>query len=280
MDFDLNPVCEWTGGKRTVKNTLTGQYMSGITKILKKCFYPEYQWKTANLGNAVVNGTRNEVKQTVTTTSKRRRFSAARYGNLVDGQVKSANDVFGDLPETKMFKMYLRVNKLIVVANQFPVCLTELNLCTRIDVLAYNPVEKRYFIIELKTGYKTNRFQFSQEMRTPFQELTNCPVNQHYLQLHLSSLMFKENFPCKNFTSRLVYATAEKFYEYKVPNPVRHQTLAFLNVLKDFMTRSVESSHHQKRTSKKRKRRKKYHQPWRANEKLTTPHFQFFSSKT
>lgn len=232
--MNISAVCVWGGGRRTVKNS-QGQYMPGITKILKRYFYPKYSWKKATNGPLITNFTKEDTKQQQRPKrgKKRRRRHGAINGKIVDRQVICANVLRGDLPETKQFKAYLRDHNLVVITNQFPVCNEELNLCTCVDVLAFHPVSKKYFLLELKTGYRENRFRHTGFMKPPYQTLTDCPLHQHYLQLLLSSLLFKHNFPCKNYECRLIYASSEKYQEHKIPNSIVYSTPALIRFLED-----------------------------------------------
>ena len=203
----LSPACTWGSGRRTVVNSKSGKCMPGITKTLQKIFFPSYKYRKAT------NGPKLEAKKSTVTRTARK---AKRYGSHVDQQVTTTVFKSNDLPETRKVKKFMQHRKWVVIQSQFPLADEELGLCTCADVLVYSPETKKYTIVELKTGYETYRFRYCKKMRGVLSALTDCPFNQHMLQLFTTWLLFKRSFPYERCDMMLIYTDTEEISHHNM----------------------------------------------------------------
>jgi hypothetical protein len=87
------------------------------------------------------------------------------------------------------------------VMSQFPVVAERLGIGTRMDIIAVDRTGEA-IAIELKTGYETNLHNHVGYMRGPLADITDTPMNQHFLQDGLAVLIARY---CYGFAFRRAY---------------------------------------------------------------------------
>lgn len=161
--------------------------MRGITKLLKQCFYPTYEYRGRwddDREAVLPHDRRNRA------ASKRRKKQGTDRGNEVDYQLRLfANNpkAFAKLgkkldPRTRDIKDCYFKWGWVPVASQFPVAAPDAFVGTRLDMVAYD-LAKRPILIDNKVGFEGYLTKANDFMAEPIQHLANSPINQHFLQL-------------------------------------------------------------------------------------------------
>ena len=185
-------------GVPSVKASIGGVpvLMRGITKLLKACFYPTYEF----------NGRWSDDREAVLPHDKRSRAASNRRkkqgtdrGNEVDYQLRLfANNpkAFAKLgtrlnPRTRDIKDCYFKWGWVPVVSQFPVAAPDAFVGTRLDMVAYNAV-KQPILIDNKVGFEGYLTKANDFMAEPIQHFENCPLNQHFLQLLVEKMIVKQ----------------------------------------------------------------------------------------
>lgn len=213
--------------------------LSGAIPSIKRCFFKNYNFNTANL---VTSGTQNQTPTPSSTSTagvnshqrKDRRLKGTALGLLVCRQLEKTVDFFHRYslsaaafckgPEarqdaakmiirsakdknafnkwcktlhsyTEMFWAEILRRKLRPYKTECIVGSVEHGVATAVDVVCLDPMTQKYTLIEVKTNYThyLNKCT-SRMMSVPFQDLTDSPLHQHYLQLLLTyDLYIKTN---------------------------------------------------------------------------------------
>jgi hypothetical protein len=188
------------------RHTVDGKCLRGVTDTIKAYFFPSYSYRKARKGTLLKN-----------TTVKRLKGKA--LGNKLDRDMMYYVE-HGELPtapaaESKQIITFITSRKLTLVHAQLAVADLSLRTGTCLDLVAFDG--KCYIIIELKTGYENYKLRFSQQMLAPFENFTNCPKNQHLLQLLLSTHLFKATYPEIYPRSELWYVQPNQIEIVKMP---------------------------------------------------------------
>lgn len=101
-------------------------------------------------------------------------------------------------PYSRSIIAYLCKHELRLVACQLSVSCAATRIATPIDALCYDPSAKRLLLLEIKTGFTGYHNRPSArgdgKMRHPYTDRTDCPENQHQLQLAANKLLFCHAF--------------------------------------------------------------------------------------
>lgn len=160
----------------------------GLTSVIREAYYPDYVFEKGGGGGPPA-------------PKKGGRKGMAR-GRLVDDQVRR-------WIQGKMKKSYLKkchpfarafveltenVLKLSPVGAQVVVRDEESNLATLADGVFVDR-RGRTVVLELKTGFENYNDKGTGKMKGVYSFLSNCPGNQHRVQLALTAEMFEKTFP-------------------------------------------------------------------------------------
>ena len=214
-------------GVPTIRASIDGRTvaMLGLTKPMRDCFYPDYDYEAARAASGgVPSALPLPVDRRRAATARRRRVRGVDLGNRVDEQVRLA------INAPAKFARLARVDSLakdVLTAyalygwapavSQFPVAAPDLLCGTRIDVVAYGP-RLEPVLIENKTGFYGYLRQANGRMRPPLDFADNCPLNQHYLQVLLEKAIVRRYWGL-DFGEQcyVVQATTDGVVPYKLP---------------------------------------------------------------
>ncbi len=99
-------------------------------------------------------------------------------------------------------------------AHRWPIMLSEhpiwdegMRVATAVDAIVWNMREKRCMLLELKTGYNTQRYCWSRppeskRLCAPLQTLVDCPFQRHALQAVLAAAMLARNYGIPDFLQK------------------------------------------------------------------------------
>ena len=165
----------------------------GLTAVIKKNFFPDYVFVS---GGAYIPPTEGGVGWK---KKKKKGANGMARGRLVDNQVRLW--IQGKPRNEKKFHLFSRafieltkMLKLTPVGAQVVVREESCNLATLVDAVFVNSKGKTV-VVELKTGFEGYNETSTGKMRGVFSYLTDCPANQHKVQLALTSAMFEKTFP-------------------------------------------------------------------------------------
>jgi hypothetical protein len=169
--------------------------LAGVTDLLRLAYYPNY-----------VKAKPEPVRTKSDVKVKHKVFGTAR-GALVDRQVASWAD--GKPPKrmhpwaSYVIQALLRKN-LTPLAGQVPCVDLEARIGTAADLVCVDSA-KRLVVVELKSGYAKGTHDASTGalLGAPFQHFTDCPKNQHFLQLAATLSLFESTY-CRHARGVLV----------------------------------------------------------------------------
>jgi len=159
----------------------------GITSVIKELYFPEYRFTYSDGG---VIGAPPKKKDTI---------SGMARGRLVDRQVELW--IRGGKVNRKKFHPFSRAfialtERLCLkpVGAQVVVRDESCNIATLVDAVFLDP-KGRVVLVELKTGFEGYNETSTGLMHGAFSYMTNCPANQHQVQLAFTQMMFQRTFP-------------------------------------------------------------------------------------
>jgi hypothetical protein len=222
--MSTNPIhskYEWNNKYHTV--IIDGIYMRGITDVLKCTFYPKYRFKKAIYGPD-------------TSLDKCQPSSTGKHGKalgkLIDtelGKYHKVGTINNISKETQIIINFLSSRDIKMVSCQFAVADKISRMCTCIDLLGVLPGGK-YVIIEIKTGYRGYVQKYVTNMNSPFKSLTDCPYNQHQLQLYATTELFKKCHPKQRSQSLLLYVGEDNLLGFELMKDDSYHELFFSSV--------------------------------------------------
>lgn len=229
--------------RRHKKTRRAWRAISGLLERLAEAFYPHYAYLSAR------NTTRRRARQgqptvvgalptptlpaTMDMLLERVRLgvSGQQLGELVDHEVtrvvnaqylsgaarvsvERQND--SSSLYTRRVLDAFRAWKWKPVYAQFNVFAPDLRVGTRIDMLCYDN-DLHLIVVELKYGYDGYREQANAMMNAPLADKSNCPQNQHILQVGLGALMLEHHWKVKVHAGVVVYITDAAVIPVMVP---------------------------------------------------------------
>lgn len=170
------------------------QFIRGLTPILKRVFYPLFEYNRANHG--LTTG--------VTVNASGGRHKGLVKGIKIDEEITHIINVERQVsqskchPTTWRFFSSLRERGLRPIKAQVVVGSKEINVATRMDVLCMDNDSKTpgYVVLELKTGYLHYYDRHTgNTMPAPLEVLPDSPYNQHQLQVGMTRWLFEKTYP-------------------------------------------------------------------------------------
>ena len=221
--------------------------LRGITDVNKCHFYPSYSFRKATFGPKGIKPIKTKLR-------------GSKKGKKLDSQI---NDYFRfgiqtTLPELKVVIREINKRNWTIVACQLPVRQSDIRLATSLDMVCFDGTT--YFIIELKTGYQHYMHRYTLDrMNIPFTDMTDCPLNQHRLQMFVAHNLFVKTYPFKIVTSYLWYVNGTGVTEYD-------QTLDCWETCRDIFKSSKDETR-KDRTKLKRKATSKLNKKRQTNKR-------------
>ena len=191
-----------------------GRAVSGLTKLLKARFYPNWSYAKAGTqntekhtikgGKRVGNGTDQAISQSVTLAIQHHLRPAVFFQKAalleaakrlpLKPRMHLRRLFTRRLPYLRWFWQSMERCDYTPVATQVPVAHRCLDVGTLVDVVCKNG-QQQYVILEVKTGFDNYYTSSNATMKAPFETMPNCPQNQHHLQLAATRAMFQMTFP-------------------------------------------------------------------------------------
>jgi hypothetical protein len=159
----------------------------GITHLLKKVFWPDYNFKKAQAPGPVGVGNSKYVKGP----------TSCKRGTLVDMQISqiiSGQPVTGKLHAlTAVAFKALKAGNLTPVASQVVVYDQTLRLATAVDILCQNK-EGTSVVVELKCSSDFKYSAYNACMKHEFKHISNSISNQHIAQTLVTRELFERTY--------------------------------------------------------------------------------------
>jgi hypothetical protein len=208
--------------------------VSGLVERLRECFYPHYDFlraetlakkyekKDTSLA-PVVPAAHPALVEESKRLGKRARalgehidkeYAAIVNRDLLQGNAAAAASAAAATTSSSKTEpsLYTRIllnvktNKLgwRTYMAQFIVCAPELSVGTRIDEVCYDD-DYHLIVVEHKVGYKQYRHRATAMMNEPLQDVTNCPLHQHFLQCGFGVLMLERYWGVRVHAAFVLY---------------------------------------------------------------------------
>jgi len=223
--------------------------VSGLLPKLKKLFWSKYEYKEQKY--------------------KKNKEEKDIYGGLVRGTiVHNQLRMYGNRCSEKEFKKQyvslhefteqaieaLKTWKLKPIRSEYPVCdMKFLKIATAIDMICLDSMGK-LVLIEWKCGMSNYFQQGNNTMDGPLKnQINNCPLNQAYLQLLFTKILFERQHNISIGKSYVVQITKKKTIPYELPQQLIKQQ----NTLYNYAFITLDSQRRSKEYEKRFKRKYK-----------------------
>jgi hypothetical protein len=271
-----------TNGERFLERK--GTPLAGLLKYLQGIYYPTYEYnKATQTGTAPLPVTtfQSEPKR----SSGNRRKDGLAHGSKVDEQITRTVILFRkhDLnmrifydgayrrthptvtaevkaacsnlsTDTQSFWMAMRHAKLTPIATQVPVRHPSIKIATAVDVVTLN-ADNQIVLLEIKSGAVHYLYHTTgARMSAPFNMVTDCVANQHFLQLLFTTEMYKYTYPTHKLgPSLLIRLTDMDVQGYGLRPWCLEQSKVALTHLKQAYDRIAAAKPAKKRKATKKK---------------------------
>lgn len=160
----------------------------GLTALLRRAFYPKYDYHNVK-GKLSAKGA--GASKAVGGFKK-----GMERGRLVDAELSKWADRGTPVRHAyaRKFLAWCKREKYTPVASQVCVADAGADVGTLVDLVLAD-ARGRLLVVELKCGFQGHYDAYSGRLRAPFADATDCPRNQHLLQLAFSVHMFRATFP-------------------------------------------------------------------------------------
>jgi hypothetical protein len=184
VSFDENHKC-FTVHLKTNKRA------KGLTKLLGKAFWPDYQYPVYKQGL--------EPKSGFPKDKLKNELGGLVRGKVIHGQVRALiegpnyssplGEFFGLHPYSQKTVNALKLQGLTPIIAELPVCYPDLLVATAIDIVCLDSADRPVFV-ELKTGMDNTFTAGNQKMKGPW-NASNCALNQAFVQLLIGIDMYE-----------------------------------------------------------------------------------------
>lgn len=192
-----------------------GKRYKGLTNMLKETIWPMTSDNPFNKDPDEVKRRKAHKKYTPSEKLSKRIDTCKGYGHVHGSQVhlelqsftnhaiRSNNmmhcleQIHNPDPCTLKFIYFFMEKKWIPIASEFNVFDETLHMATAIDLLLVDTINWELVLVELKTGFDGESYEAhptDEFFGYPFQELENCPMNRHQLQLLFQKLLLKKRY--------------------------------------------------------------------------------------
>lgn len=201
----------------------TGKVIRGLLPVLKRCFWPNYEYQKRH------NSYYSAATTTTTTKStgvRSRRQGLAR-GDLVHNQlemftnrgIKALRDRYDGVlhPFTEKVIDYLEIQGMTPMISELPVYDEGLGIATKADSIALDG-DGRLTVIEWKCGMDNYIHRGCTEMSGPLRgRFSDSPLNQALVQLMFTIRMIERTFGVKVSRSYVVQIENDAVSPYQIP---------------------------------------------------------------
>jgi len=166
--------------------------MRGLLHTLNSLFYPSYKYENAT----TMSSSSSQNIKTVTILEckgSKKNCKPKRMGKFVDRSItkwlKNDQKIAPSQCQKQVYSLiipFLKSENFSKIDSQVLVQKKDSRLKTKLDVLADNR------IFEVKLGFENYWLKYNEKMNYPFQDLDNCPQNQHLLQLLFSIELYEK----------------------------------------------------------------------------------------
>lgn len=167
------------------------KFLKGLTPLLKKCFWPDYEYiesKYKVVGESGLNSPGDGMKRGTLVHSQ-----LEDYGNKTSTkQFASSNPILH--PYTKKAIQFMREFSLKPLFAEFPVGDNSKKVGTALDMVVVD-TQENIKILEWKTGLNNYILRASGNMKGPRflkETYSNSPLNQAFVQLLFSVIFFEQ----------------------------------------------------------------------------------------
>lgn len=198
-------------------STETGKAYRGLAKGLRRVFFPDYRLQrnrdtsapagapvgangASEAGAAPVPGQGGGAGSSLVGRARGRRVDREMDAWIAAGSPRVVSASSEDARARRFARAWhpytLRIIGalgrlgLVGVATQVPVCDPSLRIATAVDLLCRHRATGTWVVCEIKCGFNgTVNEDATGQMREPLAQVTNCPRNQHQLQLACTESM-------------------------------------------------------------------------------------------
>lgn len=228
--------------------------LQGITKVLRQCFYPKYSFFAAKVDHSTEEQNHEGYKHIKGSARLGRGFDGV-VGNVLKLMKKHSflnPDSFLDPkhhvtpylnkltktdantinrlhkrrnPYLKLFLIWLKGKNYKLVDTQTPVGHPGLKIGTMVDAVIHDG--ERYRPVEFKTGFESYHMKATRHpMSYPFHDQPDHPLNQHHLQIAVTTALYQYTFPqLKVGKPILLRFQTSGIDEYKQPKFINRQSM-------------------------------------------------------
>lgn len=212
----LTPVEQHASGQGYVlKNSPKRKFVKGLTKVLAKTFYSDYEYIANQYQPTNSSGLSNP-------------HEGLRRGRIVHEQLQD----YGNKTSTRKFqKMNPKLHEysrnaiawllkydLEPLFSEFPVADQTLSMGTAVDMVCSDQ-EDNLVLIEWKNGMNNYIHRGSDKMQGPFEQpVVNSPLNQAFLQLCFTKLFFLASTGIEAKHCFVVNMNEEGVTHYELPD--------------------------------------------------------------
>jgi len=200
----------------------------GITDLLARAFWPCYRYYSAK--HVGLEGEQLELATSGLQRDKRREKNYRRrktrghdLGSKVHKQVArlvngEGRELVRPEPIARNFIRYMQRYEWTPLAAELPCVIPEVRVGTMVDVIAMD-ADGQYVLIENKIGYGDTMHKARSYMKGPLMNVTDCPLNQHFVQLAMMRLMLERTHEIKVPVENcfVLQGTASGITPYELP---------------------------------------------------------------
>ena len=198
--------------------TVNGAAMRGCIHRLREAFYPDF-----------------DVRYVIKSKKRKRGSGEGRkLGKRVDEEIEKlakGEKVKGLHAYSKNWLSAVIHWRWRPVGAQVMIYDEALQIATAIDCI-YKDAKGRLVVIEIKTGFDGYADKSTHFMREPLAEVTNAPLNQHFLQLLVSCAILEKHYWGSPYRAYVVYLNERGVQRKKLPAWARRHQAAIYERLR------------------------------------------------
>jgi len=183
------------------KTNIKKKKMTGLTKVLKDVFYPEYEMVKPK--DKVYSETFKQ-KASNNPNNLGLQLGPRVRGEIVHDQIRMLCDEnltpefakkYASVdPWTKLAVSWMKVRKFEPVSNELAIADPSLGIATAIDAIVYDVENETYHMVEWKTGSLDYFYYSTNKPCRYISNLDNSLYNQARLQILITNFILKKNY--------------------------------------------------------------------------------------
>jgi hypothetical protein len=211
FESEHNKNVKWSSSNECVMfKGIDGKWcrMRGFVELIRGAFYPGYDYARANIRTT---GTapgcvppeafgKSEFDFTLVRKIPKSRHAGRDIGARVDAEFTDVVNRKGEVGDESKLEPYTRsmiearkVWKWTSLMCQFPIAIPEARCGTKIDEIAIDD-QQRLIVVENKCGFATYLDLSCRNMNGPLSDVSDAPINQHYLQAGLAAIVLEKRW--------------------------------------------------------------------------------------